>query len=246
MSVRRTLARTVALPAAVAGFGLLAVGPALAHVSISPTEGSAGSYTVATLSVPHGCDGSPTTSITVKIPAELNAVTPTRNALYDVKKNLVTLATPIKDAHGNEITERVDTVVYTAKTALPDGYRDAFDLSFQVPDAAGKTLVFPTLQKCVKGETNWNQVVAEGAEEPEHPAPSFKVTESTGEDEHGASEEGSDHAADEAAEHDAANASSASSDDSDGASKGLAYTGLGVGVLGLLTAAAALAKSRKA
>lgn len=243
MSVRRTLARTVALPAAVAGFGLLAVGPALAHVSISPEEGSAGSYTVATLSVPHGCDGSPTTSITVKIPAEINSVTPTRNALWDVKKNLVALTPAIKDSHGNEITERVDTVVYTAKTPLPDGYRDAFELSFQVPDAVGKTLTFPTLQKCVKGQTNWNQVVAEGAEEPDSPAPLFKVTEGSG-DGHGSGKSAEEsHAADEAAERTAA--ASASSDD-DGASKGLAYTGLSVGVLGLLTAVAALAKGRKA
>lgn len=235
MSVRRTFARSVALPAAVVGFGLLAAGPALAHVGISPEEGAAGSYTVATLSVPHGCDGSPTTSITVKIPAQLYAVTPTRNALWDVKKNLVTLDTPINDAHGNEITELVDTVVYTARTPLPDGYRDAFELSFQVPDAVGETLVFPTLQKCAQGETNWNQVVEDGAEEPEHPAPSFTVLEGAGDGhgDSGAAAEG-DHAAAE------------SSDESEGASKGLAYTGLGVGVLGLLTAAAALGKSRKA
>lgn len=240
MSVRRTFARVVALPAAVVGFGLLAAGPALAHVTISPEEGAAGAYTVAALSVPHGCDGSATTSVTIKIPSELNAITPTRNALWDVKKNVVKLATPVKDAHGNEITERVDTVVYTARTPLPDGYRDAFELSFQVPDAEGSTLVFPTLQKCVKGETNWNQVVEEGAEEPEHPAPSFKVLAGSG-DGHGDGAAAGDHAADEAAEHAASDSS-----DSDGASKGLAYTGLGVGVLGLLTAAAALAKSRKA
>lgn len=241
MSARRTFTRVVALPAAVAGFALLAAGPALAHVGISPSEGAAGSYTVATLSVPHGCDGSPTTKLTVKIPAELNAVTPTRNALWDVKKNLITLDTPLEDAHGNQITERVDTVVYTAKSPLPDGYRDAFELSFQVPDAVGKTLVFATLQECVKGETNWNQTVAEGADEPEHPAPTFTVLASAGGDGHGGGDDaaGDDHAeaAGAATDHDA---------DSDSASKGLAYTGLGVGVLGLLTAAAALAKSRKA
>ncbi|MCX6397960.1 MAG: YcnI family protein [Propionibacteriales bacterium] len=243
MSVRRTFARSFALPAAVGatvvGVTVLAAGPALAHVGISPTEGAAGSYAVATLSVPHGCDGSATTSITIKIPSELNAVTPTRNALWDVKKNVVTLDTPLTDAHGNAVTERVDTVVYTAKSPLPDGYRDAFELSFQVPDAVGKTLVFPTLQRCVKGETNWNQVVEEGAEEPEYPAPSFTVVEGSG-DGHGDSSPAAE------GEHAAEGSVAESAHESDGASKGLAYTGLGVGVVGLLTAAAALAKSRKA
>lgn len=243
MSVRRTLARTVALPAAVAGFGLLAVGPALAHVSVSPSEGAAGSYTVATFSVPHGCDGSATTSITIKVPEQVIEVTPTRNALWDVTKTMTKLTTPIKSEDGDEVTEKVDTVTYTAKTPLPDGYRDAFELSFQVPDAVGTALAFPVLQKCVEGSTNWNQVVAEGAAEPENPAPTITVTEATGEGHHGsdpAAAEG-EHDKAEAAEHAAADA-----ENSEGASKGLAYTGLGVGVLGLLTAAAALAKSRTA
>ncbi|RNL61276.1 DUF1775 domain-containing protein [Nocardioides marmoriginsengisoli] len=228
----RTTARLLALPAAVIGFSALAVGPALAHVSITPGEAAAGDYTVATLSVPHGCDGTATTSVTIQIPEEINAVTPTRNALWDVKKNLVKLATPIKDAHGNEITERVGTVVYTAKSPLPDGYRDAFELSFQVPDAVGKTLAFPTLQKCEKGQTDWVEVVEEGAEEPEHPAPIIKVLPAAEGDGHGGS-------ATPAADKEAGS-------DDEGASKGLGYAGLGVGALGLLTAAAALAKTRKA
>jgi uncharacterized protein YcnI len=229
----RTTARLLALPAAVIGFSALAAAPALAHVSVSPGEAHAGEYTIATVSVPHGCDGSATTSVTIRMPDELIEVTPTRNALWDVEKTMTTLATPIKAEDGDEITEKVGTVTYTAKTPLPDGYRDAFELSFQVPDVAGETLVFPTIQKCVKGETAWTEVAEEGATEPEHPAPSIKVLAATGDDGHGSS------AAPAASKDD-------EESDGDGASKGLAYTGLGVGVLGLLTAAAALAKGRKA
>ena len=56
------------------------------------------------------------------------------------------LAEPIQ-GEGGEITERVSEVVYTAKTPLPDGYRDAFALSLArarrrvrpdvLPDRAG-------------------------------------------------------------------------------------------------------------
>jgi uncharacterized protein YcnI len=222
----RSTARLFALPAAVIGFSALAVAPALAHVTISPGEAHAGEYAIATVSVPHGCDGSATTSVTIQVPDEVIEVTPTRNALWDVTKTMTTLDTPIKAEDGDEITEKVGTVVYTAKTPLPDGYRDAFELSFQVPDVAGKTLVFPTIQKCVKGETAWTEVAAEGAAEPEHPAPAIKVLAAT--------------------QADAPAASDDAASDDDGASKGLAYTGLGVGALGLVTAAAALAKGRKA
>lgn len=237
MSVRRTLARTVALPATVAGFGLLAAAPALAHVSVSPSSGSAGSYTVLTFSVPHGCEGSATTKVAVNIPEQIVSVTPTRNPLWDVTKTMVTLDTPIQPEEGDEITERVGSVVYTAKTPLPDGYRDAFELSLQLPeDAAGETLAFPVTQTCVKGETQWNETVAEGEPEPAHPAPTVTVTESTGDGHHGSGGDDADAAEDA---HDEAS----SHDDS---SKGLAWTGIGVGALGLLTAGAALAKSRKA
>lgn len=239
MSVRRTLARPVvrgiALSAAVSGLALVAAGPALAHVSVSPDEAGAGDYAIATFSVPHGCDGSATTKVLITIPEQIVRVTPTRNALWDVEKKMVTLATPIQPEEGAEITERVASVVYTAKTPLPDGYRDAFELSFQVPDAVGETLKFPVTQTCVKGATEWNQTVAEGEAEPEHPTPVIKVVESSGGDHHGADEEVA-----------AAEGEHAEADDAEGASKGLAYTGLGVGALGLLLGAAALGKSRKA
>jgi uncharacterized protein YcnI len=220
MSVR-TAARFVALPAAVVGFSALAVAPALAHVTISPGEATAGEYTVATVSVPHGCDGSATTSVTIQVPKEIVEVTPTRNALWDVAKTMTKLDTPLKAEDGDEITEKVGTVTYTAKTPLPDGYRDAFELSFQVPDAVGTTLLFPTIQKCEKGETAWTEVPADGAPEPAHPAPSVKVVAA------------------------AAETQVSTESEDDGASKGLAYTGLGIGALGLVTAAAALAKGRR-
>ncbi|MFL6060241.1 MAG: YcnI family protein [Marmoricola sp.] len=224
MSAPRTLARTLALPAAVVGFSALAVAPALAHVTISPGGAAANDYTVQTVSVPHGCDGSATTQVIIHVPEELVEVTPTRNALWDVTKTTKKLTTPIKAEDGDEITEKVDTVTYAAKTPLPDGYRDAFELNFQVPNTPGKTLWFPTIQKCVKGETDWTQQYAEGDPEPEHPAPSVKV---------------------EPAAASSSDAASASSSD-DGASKGLAYTGLGVGIVGVLVGGAALAKSRRA
>ena len=82
-------------------------------------------------------------------------MTPTRNPYYDVEATIEQLDDPVTDAHGNEVTERTSSIVYTARTPLPDGQRDTFELSFQVPDAEGEVLSFPTIQTCEKGETAW-------------------------------------------------------------------------------------------
>jgi len=152
-------------PVAAVGLVLLPAGSASAHVGVSPSSTTAGSYTIATLSVPHGCDGSPTTRVAISFPDQILSVKPTRNALWSVRVVKTRLAEPKVDAHGNETTERVSEIVYTTRTPLPDGVRDAFELSFQVPDAVGETLAFPTVQTCVEGETAWTQVPAAGQDE---------------------------------------------------------------------------------
>jgi uncharacterized protein YcnI len=223
MHVRRTLAR---LGATAGAAGLLTLGlaaPASAHVTVTPSDTTAGAYVVLTFSVPHGCDGSSTTGITIQMPEEIVSVTPTRNAYYGVTKKLVKLDEPVEDAHGNTITERVGQVTYDSKLALPDGYRDAVELSLQLPeDAAGETLAFPVLQKCEKGQTAWTEIPADGQdpEELEHPAPTVTVT-----------------SADETAPEE----SSSSADDD---SRALGIAGLVVGAIGVAVGCTALARTR--
>jgi uncharacterized protein YcnI len=154
-------------------------------VTVTPENTAAGSFTVVTMSVPHGCDGSPTTKVAIQIPKDILSVTPTRNPYYDVAKKIEKLPEPVTDAHGNEVTERVAVVEYTARTPLPDGERDAFDLSLQLPEKAGETLAFPAVQTCEKGDTAWTEVPADGQdpEELEHPAPAFEMTQAVAEGE---------------------------------------------------------------
>ncbi len=258
MSARRTLAR---LGAASTAAGALAVGlaaPASAHVTVTPSETAAGAYTVLTFSVGHGCEGSPTTKIAIEIPEGINAVTPTRNDYYDVTKQPAKLDPPVTDDYGNRLTERVATVTYTATTALPDGFRDTFELQVQIPeDAEGEELTFPAIQTCRRGETAWTQIPAAGQSEDdlESPAPAFAVTAAEDDghgDGHGdgAEEDAAEGTAD-AAEPVAGTASSdtrasedSASDDSDDGN-GLAVAGLVAGVGGLLLGGAALARGRR-
>jgi periplasmic copper chaperone A len=234
MSVRRTLTRLGAPLAAAAAATLVAAAPASAHVTVSPSDATAGAFTVLTVSVPHGCDGSPTTRIEVQIPEQILSVTPTRNAFYEVEARVTELDEPVTDEEGNEVTETVGSVVYTAEEPLPEGMRDTFELSFQVPDAAGETLTFPTVQTCAEGETAWIEVPEEGqdADELEHPAPAFEVLP--------AEESGSDATAttDDSVQE-------ASAETADDGSDVLSWVALGVGALGLVVGGTALARSRK-
>lgn len=236
MLLNRSLARACALPAALSVV-VLSAGAASAHVTISPGEGAAGSYTVLTASVPHGCDGSATTKVAIQMPEQILAVTPTRNPLWEVEKVMEELAEPVTGAHGNEITERVAQVVYTTDSPLPDGYRDAFELSLQVPDVPGETLVFPVIQTCEEGETAWTEVAPEGSdEEPEAPAPLFTVTEASGDGHGGGAAE------EEAAEEEPAASEAEPAEES---SSTMGTVGLVAGLLGLGAGAAALMQVRK-
>ena len=137
------------------------------------------------------------------------------------------------------------SIVYTASTPLPDGQRDAFELSFQVPDAEGETLSFPTIQTCQKGETDWTEVAADGqdAEELETPAPAFVITaaEGDGHGEDAAAEPTSDDADTVAA---SAGTPAEAADDTEDGSSALAWAGLVAGLLGLAAGGLALARTR--
>ncbi|SJM50462.1 Conserved membrane protein in copper uptake, YcnI [Agrococcus casei LMG 22410] len=200
----------------------------------------AGSYSILTFSVPHGCDGAATTEVAIQIPEGINAVTPTRNSLYTVEKVMEDLDTPITDSHGNEVTERVAQVVYTAATPLPDGQRDAFELSLQIPeDAADTALYFPTVQTCEQGETAWVQIPEEGQDghDLDAPAPSVDVVAASDAGSHG-------HGDNTDATVDAHDEDSASAE-APADQTPLVVTSLAVGSIGLIVAVIALLRGRK-
>lgn len=172
----------VAIGAIIGGAALVAAGASTsAHVGVDPGEGGAGESTLLTFAFSHGCDGSPTTEIRIQIPESIPTVAPTINPGWDVDKVMETLDTPIEGSHGEQITERVAEVVYTAKAPVADGYRDTFVLSLTLPDTPGETVYFPTIQTCEAGETAWIEIPADGqaADELEAPAPAVDVVEAT-------------------------------------------------------------------
>jgi periplasmic copper chaperone A len=185
-ALRRTL-QTTAATAGAAALLLAAAGGASAHVGVTPDKTSANSYALLTFAIPHGCDMSNTTKVAITLPSELNDAQPTVNPNWTAEKVTEQLAEPKKLADGTSITKRTSQIVYTAKTPLDHELRDALVLSVKLPDAAGTTLYFPTLQSCETGQTDWSEIAKDGQDPHslEAPAPSITVTAAAGTDGHG-------------------------------------------------------------
>jgi len=212
---------------------------ASAHVSATATSTAANSYTTATFSLPHGCDGSPTTKIAFEVPKSIIEVTPTVNPNWTITKATEPYTSPsasADDESAADAGERVTSITYTAKTPLPADERDTFALSFSLPDGkAGDLVEFPVLQTCEKGSVEWNQEQQPGEAEPAHPAPSITLTAAEATD-----DDGDPIAATPTAEAAGSNTSTPTDPDLVGR-----FLGLGGLVLGAVALVVAVANSRR-
>lgn len=234
--LRRTLTAT-AVAGGTAALMLAGISGASAHVGVTPDKTDANSYALLTFGIPHGCEESGTTKVTITLPAELNDAQPTVNPNWTAAKVTEQLAEPKKLADGTSITKRTSQIVYTAKAPLEPALRDALVLSVKLPDAAGKTLYFPTLQNCQVGQTDWSQLPAEG-QDPHSlkaPAPSVTVTAAAAADGHSAHAASAPDAAPETVQAAAVN---------DAGAQARSWAGLVAGVGGLALGGLALARSR--
>lgn len=175
---------SVAIGAGALGLALTAA-PAFAHVSAIPGEATAGKSTNQQFKVGHGCDGSPTTKVTIFIPDGVVSVKPEIEPGWTISSTIGPI-TPF-DNHGETVSEGVKELTFTADTPLPDDRVTFFGLSMTMPDKAGETISIPVVQTCQQGETRWIEIPVEGQEEPELPAPGIKlVAAEATEDDHGA------------------------------------------------------------
>jgi periplasmic copper chaperone A len=170
--------RLLTAAAAVAA-GLLVgafAGAAAAHVTANPGEGPADGYFRAALRVPHGCEGSPTVAVRVRIPAGLRSVKPQVKPGWEITITKRKLDRPVDAGHGRMITETVDEVAWRGGP-LPDAYFDEFGLSMRLPATPGKTLYFPTVQECANGVERWIEIPAAGQkrQDLDKPAPSIRL-----------------------------------------------------------------------
>jgi uncharacterized protein YcnI len=122
----------------------LVAAPALAHVTVSPMEAGEDDFATLAFQVPHGCDGSATVSLAVRIPAGVVSVKPQVKTGWDITIVEGTLPEPV-DYFGETITEGVLSVTWTGGL-LEDRFMDTFGMSVKLPAGAGGTLYFPAVQ----------------------------------------------------------------------------------------------------
>ena len=153
----------------------LGTGSVSAHVTIQPNEAVAGGYSQMTFNVPHGCDGSATVTLRVKVPEVVLSVKPQMKAGWTVEIKKRQLDAPRTVAHGKTISETVDEVSWRGGP-LPDSLYDTFGLMMKLPDAPGN-LYFPVVQECENGVHRWIEIPSgeQKGEELREPAPVVRL-----------------------------------------------------------------------
>jgi uncharacterized protein YcnI len=164
---------------AVAASALIAVGVATAHIGTTPSEAPAGQTSIIGFTVGHGCEGSPTRSVSIRIPAGVTAAKPRPKPGWRTTIVRGKLPRPVKDFEGNTVRRGVLSVTWSGGN-LPDAYFDTFELRLGMPNTPGKTLYFPTVQRCAKGLYRWIQIPKAGQAEPDSPAPGVRLVKSSG------------------------------------------------------------------
>ena len=125
--------RRLCLSAAVAAVSLAASFDALAHVTLETQQAVAGSTYKAVLRVGHGCDGSPTTAIRVRIPEGMIAVKPMPKPGWELTTKEAPYAKPVQYFEST-LTSGVAEIAWTGGS-LPDAVwtQDLGLPSFVVP-----------------------------------------------------------------------------------------------------------------
>lgn len=209
---------------------LLALAPvASAHVTLQPEELPAGGFTRMDVRVPTERDDASTTKVEVQLPPGFLFVSTEPVPGWEAKIVKRKLDKPVEQ-FGEQISEEVGQISFTAKgeaAGIGPGEFQDFGLSVSVPDKAGSTLTFKTVQTYSSGEVvRWI-----GPPDSEEPAPQVKLA--AAETEGGASKPAAE-------EQSAAPAESGGDDDSGNTlaiiAVVVAIAGLAAGVLALLAA----------
>jgi uncharacterized protein YcnI len=176
--MRRTMRRAGVVVAGGFAAMLVLAAPAAAHVSVTPSTAVQGGFTKLTFRVPNEEDSAVTNKVEVNVPQDTPipsmSVKPLDGWTVAVTKSK--LATPMKDDDGNDITEAVSKIVWTATgPGIQPGQFQEFDVSAG-PLPKTDQVVFKALQTYSNGDiVRWIDEAKPGQPEPEHPAPTVKL-----------------------------------------------------------------------
>lgn len=140
------------------------------HVTLEQSSAPGGASYKAVLRVPHGCKGSPTVRLRVRIPDGVFNVKPQPKPGWTIATTKEKLAHPLTLGHGRQVTETIREVSWSGGR-LPDDYYDEFVFRSELPDTPGKTLYFAVVQECENGVERWIEIPEPGKSRRDYPKP---------------------------------------------------------------------------
>ncbi|MGO4436449.1 DUF1775 domain-containing protein [Rhizobium sp. RAF56] len=161
------------------GFAALFCGAAVAgaeaHVTFLDDVAAPESTILATLQIPHGCDGKATTEVQVKLPEGFVFAKPQPKAGWEVEVIKGDYRKSY-DNHGEAVKSGAVEIRWKGGN-LSDDFYDTFVIRGKVSGVgAGTSLAFPVRQLCGDAVENWDQVAIDGdAHGLKSPAPVLKV-----------------------------------------------------------------------
>jgi uncharacterized protein YcnI len=233
--------------ATVAAVGVLAVAsPASAHVTVNPSDAVQGERARVDFRVPNESDTESTVALEVHFPEEtpISSVSVGKVPGWTAEVTYRELAEPIEGGHGEQITEVVESITWTADDPAAE-IRPGEFVEFPVglgPLPEAEQLFFPTLQTYSDDEiVHWIEEPT-GDLEPERPAPSLTLAAAGSDPAHGSDSDGT--AGEEVAAEPESDAAAGDSGSDSGAGTWLGLAGLIAGLAGLGLGGVAFARTR--
>lgn len=148
--------RRLALLSVAAATATLALSaPAFAHIDPDPSEAQAGSTLSIAFTIEHGCDGSPTVQLDMRLPEGVTDAEP-------------------EPFEGFEGSVDGDVLTYVGGP-LADDEEATFSVLMTLPPTADTTIFFPVVQRCEEGEIRWIGIPDEPGDELDEPAPALAL-----------------------------------------------------------------------
>jgi len=162
----------MSLHRAALALGLLAAGPAAAHVTLETQQAAANSYYRATFRVPHGCDGAAMTRFVVRLPEAVTDARPMPKPGWTLR---VTARGAAASGHG--ATPPLSEIAWEGGK-LEDSQYDEFVVRIRLPDRPAELFHIPVVQECEGGRTAaWVEIPEPGTRitQYRYPAPAVRL-----------------------------------------------------------------------
>lgn len=147
------------------------------HALMINKDAKPGAWHVVEIGITHGCAGSPTHTVKIKLPDGIVNARPQVKPGWTLSMTKRKLETPIA-AEGVNLTDVADEITWTGGR-LADLEFDRFAVLVKLPSEPGRTLYFKTIQECDKGQHRWIEIPEGGKRwgEYKEPAPFVQLSD---------------------------------------------------------------------